>query len=143
MTNKLPLVFLSVTLLMAACRKDEAPSTISLEGRWYQQNSTELLYDAQGKLVAQRVVPTPAETPYLVIAATTVEEHANSMVTVYPVHAYTRQQNTLRYSDGTTVEVTQLTANELTLRGPGILITTDGSLTEPPGKAINETHYVR
>lgn len=127
---------------LASCSDGAKPAPITLEGRWNQVSHVEFRYDAQGKLLQRIELPKPTDTPYLIITKTQMEEHANSTVAVFPRHDYTRQQNTLRYPDGTSLEIQELTAETLTLRGPDSVLAI-GPLTEPQGKIVPERRYTR
>ena len=129
-------------IALTSCSDGAKPAPITLEGRWNQISHVEFRYDAQGKLLQRLELPNPIDMPYLIITKTQIEEHANSMVAVFPRHDYTRQQNTLRYPDGTNLEIQELTAETLTLRGPASVLAT-GPLTEPLGKTVPEKRYTR
>ncbi|SET81354.1 hypothetical protein [Hymenobacter actinosclerus] len=130
-------------ITLASCSSDKTtPTPVLLEGRWNQASHTEFYYDAQGNLLRQIAIPKPTDTPFLIITSTQIEEHANNTVSVVPRYTYTRQQNRLRYSDGTILEITELTANALTLRGPATTLAT-GPLSDPQGKVVTEKYYSR
>ncbi|SNR28622.1 MULTISPECIES: hypothetical protein [Hymenobacter] len=60
MPRFLSLLLLSLTLLTAACKKEESKPKPSIEGRWTLKELVDYEYDAEGKLLTQKSDSSPA-----------------------------------------------------------------------------------
>ncbi|MBX0289443.1 hypothetical protein K3G63_03290 [Hymenobacter sp. HSC-4F20] len=120
MNRLLPLLLLSLTLLTAACQKDEAQpaSTPTLEGRWQYQTSDGYDYDKTGKVLAHK--PYTFNSYYLLVtpdALRYMRPTTNDQFDIDIIQG--RKGDTLELGPGSDARqaiITELTEHALTLR---------------------------
>ncbi|MBX0289450.1 hypothetical protein K3G63_03325 [Hymenobacter sp. HSC-4F20] len=117
MPRLLRLLLLSLTLLAAACQKDNSEPKPSIEGRWTLKRLVTYMYDANGKLLTQTTDSTStALTFYTVISKDSIRHY--SVTDNFPLGGSKLtylNANSFTYDQGTVV-IKELTAHTLVLR---------------------------
>ncbi|MBX0289445.1 hypothetical protein K3G63_03300 [Hymenobacter sp. HSC-4F20] len=131
MNRLLPLLLLSLTLLTAACQKEEAtPVEAPLEGRWTPLSTTEYAYSATGALTQKTNVPVLPDV-YLHITRDSLSYRSTLNNFSLGSFKLVRQGKTLSYGTGAYCTILELTDHKLVLHYKAQNVAPGSPYTEP------------